>query len=188
MFGQKGFRPYLIAIRGLGMPRMADEHQPLVPERVNIQPVQPPGITGQPEVHGVVHHRAMHPVNQAIANPDFDLGEIPPELPEDGRQLMQADTVTGGQFNDAGGGVPGLLHPLGQLPGEPDNFPAMLVANLACRCQLEYMPTPVHQPRTEFLLQGLQHLADGGLRDAIPFRRPGEVLGFNHIAEQPQRV
>jgi hypothetical protein len=26
-------------------------------------------------------------------------------------------------------------------------------------------------------------LADGGLRDAVPFRRPGETLGFGQIAE-----
>jgi hypothetical protein len=125
----------------------------------------------------------MHPVNEAIAKADFNIGEIQPELPEDRRQLMQADAVTRGQFDDAAGGCFGLSHPPVQFAGQPENLQKLLADNLTRRCQLEEIPAPVRQPLMEFALQDSDHLADGGLRNAVEFRRPRKTLGFGQIAK-----
>jgi hypothetical protein len=128
----------------------------------------------------------MHPVNEVVAHPDVHAGAVPPEPVEAGRQLVQADAVAGGQFNDAGGGVPDFRHPPLHLVVEPEHFQKMPVENFPRRRQLEEAAMPLRQPRAEFTFQGPEQVAGVGLGAVVPFRRAGEVFDPDNIAEHPQ--
>jgi hypothetical protein len=68
----------------------------------------------------------MHLVNEAVMDPDLDGREILLKLFQQGRQLVQAHAVTGGQFNDAADRDFGDVQLPVQFIGEPDNFPAIM--------------------------------------------------------------
>ena len=168
------------------MLRMAHQHQPFVADALDGQSGPPPGIGHQPKVHLVVQHQLMHPVNVFVADLDLNPGERLSELPEDGLELMQAEAEAGGQFKEVGGGFPGQLHLAIHFPVEPENLPAMGVADLALRRQLEMSRIPHGELDAEFVLQGREQLAGIGRGAAVYLRRPGKTPGFDHIAEHPQ--
>jgi hypothetical protein len=109
-----------------------------------------------------------------------------PELPEDGLELMQAKAEAGGQLKEVGGSFPGQLHLPVQLPLQPENLPAMGVADLAFRRQLEMLRIPDGEPDAEFVLQGPEQLAGIGRGAAVLLGCPGKASGFDYIAEHPQ--
>jgi hypothetical protein len=89
---------------------------------------------------------------------------------------VQADAVAGGQFNDAGGGVPDFRHPPLHLVVEPEHFQKMPVENFPRRRQLEEAAMPLRQPDAECAFQGPEQVAGVGLGAVVPFRRTGEVF------------
>ena len=127
----------------------------------------------------------MHGINQVEADADIRRREIPPEPVEAGRQLMQADAVTGGQLDDAGGGVPRGLHPPFQLIVKPEHLQKMRRQEFSRRSQLEEAVVPLGQPRAKFLFQGQKQVAGMALGAVVPFRSPGEIFGRGDVAEQP---
>jgi hypothetical protein len=88
-------------------------------------------------------------------------------------------------LNDAGGGVPGFLHPQLQLVVEPEHFQKMPVEDFPRRRQLEEAAMPLRQPDAECAFQDPEHVAGVGLVVVVPFRRTGEVFGSDNIAEHP---
>lgn len=113
-------------------------------------------------------------------------GKRLPEPPEDGLELVQAKTETGGQLEEIDGGFPGQLHLPDQLPVEPENFPATGMADFALWGRLEALGIPPGKLDAEFVLQSRERLADIGHGAAIDFGCPGETSGFDYIAEHPQ--
>jgi hypothetical protein len=99
---------------------------------------------------------------------------------------MQADAVTGGKLDGVGGGFAGGLHLRLQRVVEPEDFQKVPVAEFTRRSQLEEAVVPLGQPRAEGVFQGQKQIAGVGLGAVVPFCGPGEVLGGDDIAEQPQ--
>ncbi len=164
--------------------RMADEHQPFMAERIHGQPAPPAGIADQAQVNVVGQRLFLHAVNEVVADADFHTGMDALKACQHGRQLVQADAVAGGQFDDAGAGIPGGQERLLQPGKEPENLPTVLVVKLPDRVQPE---RPARGQRLAGVpLQDMEHLGDGRLGDVVQIRRPGETSSFGESAEQPQ--
>ena len=164
---------------------MADEHERHPAENCSGQSRPAPRIGHQAGVRVVVEHRLMHAVARFQTDADVDVGKSLPEAGEQRRQAIESDAGTRGNFQRAGAG-PDFVHRVHQRIFEADHVPAVFVADLSGRIQVDPAEAGYGQRQVEGLFERMERLAGIGRRATVKAGGTGEALSDRHVAEHPQ--